>query len=249
MASLIGVAPSRPSAAIGVHRDHGDGGAGEREPEVAPRGRRRRTPTIASTIANAAPALMPRMPGSASGLRVSPCMQAPASPSAPPTASASRVRGSRAAAIAWSGSAASKTRRRRDDRSRTRPGPTASDRRPTATAECHGGRVAGPGARPRRAGRAGRVSSQGHQAAVDRRGDVRARTAPSPRGSTAATGADRPSASVLFVDASTWPLLMPGIWPSSGSFWNVGQVLVGLGVGDEHVGLQSSRACSAETVP
>ena len=63
---------------------------------------------IASTIANDAPALMPRMPGSASGLRVSPCMQAPASPSAPPMTRARQVRANRAMAMAWSGSAVSK---------------------------------------------------------------------------------------------------------------------------------------------
>ncbi len=50
---------------------------------------------MASTTANAAPALMPRIPGSASGLRVTPCISAPAAPSAAPTSSPSSVRGTR----------------------------------------------------------------------------------------------------------------------------------------------------------
>ena len=50
---------------------------------------------IAATMASAAPALIPRIPGSASGLRVSPCMSAPASPSAAPTSRPMSVRGTR----------------------------------------------------------------------------------------------------------------------------------------------------------
>src|SRR5689334_14858821 len=57
---------------------------------------------MAVAIAKAAPALMPRRPGSASGLRVSPCMQAPASPNAPPTARPRRVRSQRFTRTAWS---------------------------------------------------------------------------------------------------------------------------------------------------
>jgi hypothetical protein len=57
---------------------------------------------IASTTANAAPALMPRIPGSASALRVTPCISAPAAPSAAPTSSPSSVRGRRRSrTIAW----------------------------------------------------------------------------------------------------------------------------------------------------
>src|SRR5690349_7288847 len=52
---------------------------------------------MASTTANAAPALTPSSPGSASGLRVCPCISAPATPSATPTASATSVRGARSA--------------------------------------------------------------------------------------------------------------------------------------------------------
>ena len=50
---------------------------------------------VADTTAKAAPALTPRMPGSASGLRVIACMIDPASPSAPPMMSAAMVRGTR----------------------------------------------------------------------------------------------------------------------------------------------------------
>ncbi len=50
------------------------------------------TPTI---TASAAPALIPSRPGSASGLRVSACISAPATPSAAPASSATRVRGRR----------------------------------------------------------------------------------------------------------------------------------------------------------
>ena len=46
-------------------------------------------------MAAAAPALMPMMPGSASGLRVTPCRIAPLSPSAAPTVRPSSVRGTR----------------------------------------------------------------------------------------------------------------------------------------------------------
>ena len=60
-----------------------------------PRPRTRRAARSRSTTANAAPALMPRIPGSASGLRVTPCISAPAPPSAAPTSSPSSVRGTR----------------------------------------------------------------------------------------------------------------------------------------------------------
>ena len=50
---------------------------------------------MAITTAKAAPALMPRVPGSASALRVVPCISAPAAPSAAPTSSPSSVRGTR----------------------------------------------------------------------------------------------------------------------------------------------------------
>ena len=49
-----------------------------------------------STMAKLAPELTPRMPGSASGLRVRVCIRAPARPSAPPASSPASVRGSRA---------------------------------------------------------------------------------------------------------------------------------------------------------
>ena len=45
------------------------------------------------TTASAAPALTPMMPGSASGLRATPCMAAPARPSAPPARSPGRCGG------------------------------------------------------------------------------------------------------------------------------------------------------------
>ena len=57
------------------------------------------TPTtaVADTTTKAAPALMPRTPGSASGLRVIACIIEPASPSAPPIMRAASVRGTRSA--------------------------------------------------------------------------------------------------------------------------------------------------------
>ena len=45
------------------------------------------------TTASAAPVLTPRMPGSASGLRVTPCITVPATPRAAPARTASRVLG------------------------------------------------------------------------------------------------------------------------------------------------------------
>ena len=50
---------------------------------------------IPVTTARAAPLVTPRMPGSASGLRVTPCITAPDSPSAAPISRASSVRGTR----------------------------------------------------------------------------------------------------------------------------------------------------------
>src|SRR5215213_10269756 len=50
---------------------------------------------MASTTASEAPAVTPSRPGSPSGLRVCPCMSAPATPSARPTSSPSAVRGTR----------------------------------------------------------------------------------------------------------------------------------------------------------
>ena len=54
-------------------------------------------------MAKLAPALMPRIPGSASGLRVRPCSTAPASARAAPTARPSRVRSTRAWEMLCSG--------------------------------------------------------------------------------------------------------------------------------------------------
>ena len=96
IASLTGVAPSRPSEATRARRPSAIAAPEEREPDVAPRGRRPRGTRSPAPSRSDAPALMPRMPGSASGLRVSPCMQAPARPSAAPTASAEQVRPNRA---------------------------------------------------------------------------------------------------------------------------------------------------------
>ena len=52
-------------------------------------------PWIAVTIANAAPALMPRIPGPPNGLRVTPWVIEPAAAKQAPAAIASRVRGNR----------------------------------------------------------------------------------------------------------------------------------------------------------
>ena len=68
-----------------VDDDGRDRRTGEREPHVRRQARRRRTSRCRSTTNSAAPALTPRMPGSASGLRVTPCISAPATPRAAPT--------------------------------------------------------------------------------------------------------------------------------------------------------------------
>ena len=63
-----------------------------------------------TTTKAAAPALMPMMPGSASGLRVTPWRIAPLSPSAAPTLSPSSVRGTRISCITfWDADAGSKS--------------------------------------------------------------------------------------------------------------------------------------------
>jgi hypothetical protein len=55
-----------------------------------------------TTTARDAPALMPRIPGSASGLRATPCRAAPAEARAAPTSSPTTVRGTRESTTAWS---------------------------------------------------------------------------------------------------------------------------------------------------
>ena len=101
-ASFTGVAPPRPIDAEHVHGDGGDGGPGEGEPHVAEERREPKT-AMPATTAKAAPALTPSRPGSASGLRVTPCMTAPARPRAAPTTRPSSVRGTRSSrTINWS---------------------------------------------------------------------------------------------------------------------------------------------------
>ena len=104
-ASCTGVAPSRPERAEGVH-DHrtptaAPAKANHTRPEQRRHVERRRSP--ARPTNRAAPALTPRMPGSASGLRVTPCMTAPPTPSAAPTSRPTIVRGMRSArTMRWS---------------------------------------------------------------------------------------------------------------------------------------------------
>ena len=84
------------------------GPGSRRRRRTRPRGPRRRSPSrrcwsprtartrrCPATTASEAPMLIPRTPGSASGLRVTPCMTAPESPSAAPTSTARTVRGIR----------------------------------------------------------------------------------------------------------------------------------------------------------
>lgn len=52
---------------------------------------------MAQTTPSEAPWLMPRMPGSAMGLRVMPCRTVPATPRATPTSTPTTVRGTRSA--------------------------------------------------------------------------------------------------------------------------------------------------------
>src|SRR5699024_3634252 len=54
------------------------------------------------TTAREAPVVTPRIPGSATGLRVTPCITAPETASPAPASRASRVRGMRRATAAWS---------------------------------------------------------------------------------------------------------------------------------------------------
>ena len=102
MASFMGVAPSRPMEATTWTRTEATAAPRKAIHTKSPSSETPKTerPT---TIAKLAPALMPRMPGSASGLRVSPCRTAPASASAAPTARPSRVRSTRASEMLCSG--------------------------------------------------------------------------------------------------------------------------------------------------
>jgi hypothetical protein len=93
-ASLIGVAPARPDEAIEYTSTvaiPAPTKANHTWPLAGTKPNRKAPPTTAT----AAPALMPSTPGSASGLRATPCRIAPPSASAAPTRIASRVRGSR----------------------------------------------------------------------------------------------------------------------------------------------------------
>ena len=94
-ASLSGVGAAAAQRADGVDERRGDRRAGDRDPDVRGRRRSARRRRCRDTTASDAPELTPRMPGSASGLRVTPCITAPDSPSAAPTSSASSVRGIR----------------------------------------------------------------------------------------------------------------------------------------------------------
>ena len=99
-ASLSGVAPPRPSEPTAYTKTAATAAptiatqmnaAGEASPKNA----------MPVTTNSDAPVVTPRMPGSASGLRVTPCMTAPARPSAAPTIIASTVRGTRLRTAAW----------------------------------------------------------------------------------------------------------------------------------------------------
>ena len=139
-----------------------------------------------TTTASAAPASTPRRPGSASGLRVTPCISAPARPRAAPTPRPSSVRGTRSSrTIRWSvdpfvvhqrvphraerdrlGAEGDRRQhheaehRRRHDQA-TGLGPAAGQQRPPPG---RGGRD-GVGGRRRR-GVAGRVDEGGHRVAA-----------------------------------------------------------------------------------
>src|SRR5690625_1967972 len=87
-----------------------------------------------TTTAAAAPAFRPRMPGSASGLRVMPCIAAPAVAKEAPTAMPATVRSSRAWITAWSVTSWSKWARACQTVSGpTLRAPTSSERAPAAT--------------------------------------------------------------------------------------------------------------------
>ena len=129
MASFIGVAPSRPTEAMTCTST-----AATAAPRKAThrKSRSSETPKTESptTMAKLAPALMPRIPGSASGLRVRPWSTAPARARAAPTASPSRVRSTRAWEMLCSGCDPSQTAASGIDRAPT----TTDSTHATATA-------------------------------------------------------------------------------------------------------------------
>ena len=162
MASFIGVAPSRPSEAMAWTPS-----AAVAAPTKAI-GRNwpiavKPNAVIPTTIAKVAPALTPRMPGSASGLRVRPCISAPERPSAAPTAKPRTVRSKRTCTIAcsgWPGShtAAGGTARAPTSRERT-PAPASTA---TAIAALTGRTGRRRGSPPRGPAASTRVSASGH---------------------------------------------------------------------------------------
>src|SRR5699024_9972880 len=79
------------------------------------------------TTAREAPVVTPRMPGSAIGLRVTPCITAPETASPAPASRASRVRGMRRATAAWSKPSADPDRAARMSFSSTSREPNATE--------------------------------------------------------------------------------------------------------------------------
>ena len=88
---------------------------------------------MAATTKNDAPSEIPRMPGSASGLRVTPWATAPAAPRPAPTASAIRVRGPRTSrTITWASESSKPVKAPTTSCSEIDSEPRASEARPAA---------------------------------------------------------------------------------------------------------------------
>ena len=254
------------SGALAAEARHGvdghgrDSGAGEGEPDVARREADAEREAIAATTASAAPALTPRMPGSASGLRATPCIAAPARPRASPDEQAGRrVRGTRdctTSVVAVGGVEVQP----RVEQGRPADGPRADGQReqaaehehhPTAAARTAGRTRRRPASSAgRAAGAAGRTPDRSPAAvSAIRPGRPRRRAGAgsgrAPRAGSAGWPPRWPGSAVSSGSATRAPRFTAGIWPSSGSF-SIGSTVVASGTHVTKTSDSSSSARSAD---
>ena len=186
-----------------------------------------------TTTASDAPMLTPRMPGSASGLRVTPCMTRRPARAPRRRARARTVRGIRLTTAAWL------------DASRwTRRAPaTMSDQRDVARADDDRGAAAASNGHERRQRERrprqpapGSGREQGHGGLVGGRGEHARRSRRAPRRWTAASGWRAVPSGLVPGSVTIAPFATAGICDSSGSaFEGVDELVVAVGDDDVDV--------------
>ena len=129
-ASLSGVAPPRPSDPT-AYTNTAETAAPAIATQMKLVGELMPKNAMPVTTHSEAPVVTPRMPGSASGLRVTPCITAPDRPSAAPTSMASSVRGIRFSTAAWAMPSGVRSARRRCRARPTARVPNATEATPS----------------------------------------------------------------------------------------------------------------------